>query len=143
MEQTSDVITVGQVLGLAVTLGGTILGLAGGLLLYMLKKRDDRIDENDKEIDALEKRVNEGEKKVLEDKLQAAKEYATKDNVRMLFQESQQANRDMGQRLEKQIDETKKEVKDTQTKIESQINDTKNKIEAMQTAVLTELAKKT
>lgn len=131
-DNAADSVTMNQVIGVAVGIVSTVMATGGSLLAYLLRKRDERIEQHERDIIVVNRRVDDTEKEALRQQVKISETYATKDSMRLLFQESQQTQRDMSARLEKQIDETKSEIKDT-----------KNKIDTMQTAIMSELSKKT
>lgn len=101
------------------------LTLATGIMGYLLKKRDAQIDKlGDANL------ASERAHSALE--LKVAEQYATKDSLSVLFQETQRTNKESNDRLEKRIDETKADI--------GKIDD---KLDRMGSQILTELSKKT
>jgi hypothetical protein len=86
-----------------------VLTVFGGFMAYMLRKRDERIDD-------IEKGLGETEKNSARIELDAHKTFATKDSMRSMFQETQASIRESSGRMEKQIDETRREVAALDTK---------------------------
>lgn len=97
--------------GIQVTwLGG--LTFAGAVMGYFIKKFDRKMDAHEDKIDHREK-----EHARLELKL--AENYATKDSLRVMFEETQNTNRETAARLEKSIDETKTGVNQLNSKMDN------------------------
>ncbi len=94
-------------------------------MAYFVKKRDDKVDENERAIAALE--------------LKIAENYATKPTVMALFQEATNQTKDAVARVEKSIDITNSSVGKLDTKIDKVFES----ISSMQATVLKELSKKT
>lgn len=90
----------------------TVLTLLLGALLYIFRKRDADIDEHSKALDDAQK-----DNARLE--LKMAENFATKQSLVALFQETTRTNKEGMDRVNSRIDETKDELKNTNTKLDN------------------------
>lgn len=111
---------------------GTFLTIGLGLMAYLVRKRDDKIDEHDSAIENQNKAHSALELKVAEN-------YATKTTMMSLFQEATNQNKDAYARVEKRIDETNTAIGKQGEKIDK-VND---KVTDLGAEILRELSKKT
>lgn len=105
-----------------------ILSVGIVIMGYFLKQKDERLTSVEKKTDDLKDVV--------------LKDYATKESLRMLFQETQNSARQTAERLEKQIDETKAAVTATNVKIDNMQTASNTKIDTVQSNILTAIASK-